>query len=559
MRRPRQWEMGSLDKYVGMIFTGVVLLSMANIVVTLVILHYLMGIGGQYYLLYALAVVPVVNAVVGLSLRHFGRRRYQRERALVESINRVAQGDLNVRLNEQDAGSFDIVYQNFNKMVLGLKNQKLFNENFIHDFSHELKTPIASIHGFAEVLLNEALSEEEQQEYLQIIADESNRLADLAKNTLMLSKIDSQQQLLSRNSFALDEQIKQCMIILSAKWEAKRIDFTAKLPEGKYWGNEELLQQVWLNLFSNAIKFTPKGGAVTVEMGRLAGRLAVRVADSGPGMMPEVMAHIFEQYYQGDASRAMEGHGLGLSIVKRIVELHGGEVTVQSVPDDGSTFTVLLPLADWAGGALPELAVKSSPQFAANVQPHPLAEESKPMALAECSAPAAILAQRCVETEQGDAMWFKACYHALGWRLAGEKEVVRAGQTKTVLSFEKEAAENEGEAQQSLQKEGEALLKALSQSKRRIAHHALAKTLAVAFMGIAAMVVALAAYLAGEKLTATIAGLAAMIGIVTPYFLHQYFLETALAKRTSEIENLHQQLEAFLKKCRLNGVKTAGY
>ena len=147
MRRPRQWEMGSLDKYVGMIFTGVVLLSMANIVVTLVILHYLMGIGGQYYLLYALAIVPVVNAVVGLSLRRFGRKRYQREQALVESINRVAQGDLNVWLNEQDAGSFEMVYQNFNKMVLGLRNQKLVNENFINDFSH-VENYVDNVHNF---------------------------------------------------------------------------------------------------------------------------------------------------------------------------------------------------------------------------------------------------------------------------------------------------------------------------------------------------------------------------------------------------------------------------
>ena len=129
------------------------------IVVPLGILHYLMGIGGQYYLLYALAIVPVVNAVVGLSLRRFGRKRYQREQALVESINRVAQGDLNVWLNEQDAGSFDMVYQNFNKMVLGLRNQKLVNENFINDFSHELKTPIALIQGYAEGLLEDVYSD----------------------------------------------------------------------------------------------------------------------------------------------------------------------------------------------------------------------------------------------------------------------------------------------------------------------------------------------------------------------------------------------------------------
>ena len=549
MRRPRQWEMGSLDKYVGMIFTGVVLLSMANIVVTLVILHYLMGIGGQYYLLYALAIVPVVNAVVGLSLRRFGRKRYQREQALVESINRVAQGDLNVWLNEQDAGSFEMVYQNFNKMVLGLRNQKLVNENFINDFSHELKTPIASIHGFAEVLLSEDLSEEERQEFLQIIADESNRLADLAKNTLMLSKIDSQQLLPSKETFALDEQIKQCMIILSAKWEAKQIDFTAQLPEVKYWGNEELLQQVWLNLFSNAIKFTPEGGTVTVDMGRLAGQLAVTVTDSGPGMPPEVQAHIFEQYYQGDASRSMEGHGLGLAIVKRIVELHGGKAAVQSVPGKGSTFIVWLPLENGAEGELPELAVEIPPNPAENIlQPPPAEESQRHQAAPEDSASAAASKQLRVETEQSDAPWFKACYSALGWQLISEKEMMHAGQMKTVLSFEREAADNTREQQQRLQKEGETLLAALSRSKRRIAYEALAKTLVVALGGVAALAAALAAYLAGQKLIATVAGLAAMVGIVAPYFLHQYFLETALAKQTAHIESLHQQLTAFLKK-----------
>lgn len=330
--------------YFSVLFVVKVLSVSAICAFVLLIAHWISGFGGKYYLLYALAAIPITNALVGIGAWVFGGQWYKRQTMLVDSINRVASGDLSVILDPEQAGVWRNVYQNFNVMVAGLKSNQLFNERFINNFSHELKTPIASIRGFAEVLLTEEITNEERRMYLEIIAAESARLADLSHNVLLLSKIDAQNFIPVKAFFELDEQIKNSIILLSASWEKKNISFSAELASARYWGNEELLHQVWLNLLTNAIKFTPVGGNINVELILNDDWITVAITDTGIGMSEEMTKHIFEPYYQGNSAKTTEGSGLGLAIVAQIIELHQGSITVKSTENVGSTFQILLPL-----------------------------------------------------------------------------------------------------------------------------------------------------------------------------------------------------------------------
>ena len=253
---------------------------------------------------------------------------------------------LNYRFNQflpRRAGPLAAAYEDFNKMAEELQGVQTLREDFINSFSHEFKTPITAVSGFAELLQEPGLTEEERSQYLQIIAEEAHRLANLANSTLLMSRLESQHSIPEKEPFSLDEQIKRCTILLSSAWEKKRIAFSADLEPVSYVGNEELMRHVWINLLNNAIKFTPEGGEVSVTLQCSPEQIQVRISDTGIGMSPEMMSHIFDQYYQGEPNHTEKGLGLGLSIVHRIVELCGGQIQVDSIPDQGSVFTVLLP------------------------------------------------------------------------------------------------------------------------------------------------------------------------------------------------------------------------
>ena len=231
-------------------------------------------------------------------------------------------------------------------MAKELSGVQIFKDGFIHDFSHEFKTPISSINGFANLLLEGGLSDEERVQYLKIISDESERLSTLAENTLMLSRLENQQFIGEVKPYRLDLQIKECVILLEREWTAKDIDVVSDIAEAEFSGNAQLMQQVWLNLLNNAIKFTSPKGTITVSLREKSGKVTACISDTGTGMSAEVAAHIFDKYYQGDSSRATSGNGLGLAIVKRIVTLSGGTISVVSREGEGSTFTVEFAPAD---------------------------------------------------------------------------------------------------------------------------------------------------------------------------------------------------------------------
>lgn len=263
---------------------------------------------------------------------------------LTIGINHVANEDFDVKLSLDKAGPLKDVYIDFNKMVEELKSVQTLRRDFINNFSHEFRTPITSINGFAKLLLEESVTDEDKHKYLQIIADESERLASLANSSMLLSKLESQQFILDKEYYSLDEQIKRCAIILSPEWGKKEIEFTAELEPVQYYGNADLMQHVWINLIGNAIKFTPEYGEIIVTLKKENSFILVSVLDSGKGMSQEELAQIFIKYYQGDSFHSKNGLGLGLSIAKRIIDLCGGRIEVNSRINEGSTFTVYLPI-----------------------------------------------------------------------------------------------------------------------------------------------------------------------------------------------------------------------
>lgn len=293
-----------------------------------------------YEVLGALALMAVVLVSTNT---HVYRKRLQEINTLSEAISRVAGGDFGYRIKIRKREPLTPIYEDFNKMCEELAGVQILRNDFINSYSHEFKTPIASINGFASLLMERKLPEAEQREYLGIIRDESERLTSLAKNTILLSKLSSTHIVTDAERYNLGEQLRQCAIIASRSWMEKQQRFTSDLPDVPFTGNRELMQHLWLNLIGNAVKYTPEGGEITLTLTQAGKNAVVRVADTGEGMTEETRQHLFDPYFQGDSSRSVQGLGLGLSIAKRIVELCEGEIAVESAPGEGSIFTVTLP------------------------------------------------------------------------------------------------------------------------------------------------------------------------------------------------------------------------
>lgn len=259
-----------------------------------------------------------------------------------KGIEKVANGDYNVKLDTEKTGAFMTVTENFNKMTEELKQTKILNEEFIHNFSHEFKTPISSIYGFSEVLLEEDLSEEERRKYLNIIKRESNRLTGLAEKILFLSKLNTQSIIVDKKMYRLDTQIKECIIMTQKSWEKKNITVNANLREITYNNNPEMIQEIWINLLSNAIKYTNENGSINIKLTKIGKEIIFTISDTGIGIEEEKLQYIFNEYYQADESHHKNGVGLGLSIVKKIVNMANGRIEVESKVNEGTTFTVIL-------------------------------------------------------------------------------------------------------------------------------------------------------------------------------------------------------------------------
>lgn len=306
----------------------------------------IMGWNRRYNPVTMIGMIGPMGILMGLISYASWRATSRYTTRLIQAIDMVSEGNFGVRLDDLDAGHYREVYLNFNAMCEELQKVQTLRDDFINHFSHEFKTPITSISGFARLLLEESASEEEKRRYLEIIASESERLAELSSSALLMTKLDSQQHVFDKEDYALDEQIKQCVILLSPQWSKKGIAFSADLESVVYRGDADLVRQVWINLLGNAIKFSPDRGEISVGLKADRGTAVVTVSDRGKGMTKEELSRAFEKYYQGDTARSSKGLGLGLAIVKRIVELCGGRVEARSQLGEGSAFTVYLPLRE---------------------------------------------------------------------------------------------------------------------------------------------------------------------------------------------------------------------
>ena len=314
------------------------------VIATAIALMYRVAITDMHMIGVLSMLVPVVVLVTLVNFL-FTRFIYRYLDKISDAMQKVADGDYTVRLDAEKDQPFRELYRNFNTMAEELGGVEMLKNDFINGYAHELRTPITSINGFAEMLLNDdgTLSREEKRSYLEIIASESRRLADLAGNSLLMSRLDTQKIIPDKKPFSLDEQLRRCSILLSGQWTEKELDMTMDLDEAVYVGDYDLMQHLWINLLTNAVKYTPKGGSITVTLKNEEKFIAVSVADTGKGIPPEDRERIFDKYYQTDKSHSKRGLGLGLAICKRIVQLCNGTLEVESEVGVGSTFTVRLP------------------------------------------------------------------------------------------------------------------------------------------------------------------------------------------------------------------------
>lgn len=261
---------------------------------------------------------------------------------VTKATQEVAKGNFDIQVENKSQDEVGQLAQNFNKMTRELRNIEYLRKDFITNVSHEFKTPIASIQGFAKLLQKNSLTEEERLEYTSIIVEETARLTKLSSNILKLSKLESQEILGKNALFSLDEQIRKSILLLENQWSKKGIDFEVDLDRVNFSGDEELLQQVWINLLDNAIKFSENNGVIKVRLKMTSNIIKVIIIDNGIGMSDETISRIFEKFYQGDKAHSHEGSGLGMSLVKRILDLYNGTISIDSKLNEGSTFTIEL-------------------------------------------------------------------------------------------------------------------------------------------------------------------------------------------------------------------------
>ena len=266
-------------------------------------------------------------------------------RQILAAAEKIMQGDFSVRIEpvKEFAGEtgFNEIIACFNKMTAELAGTETLRTDFIANVSHELKTPLAVMGNYATMLQRPGITEDEKNEYAKAISDSARRLAALITNILKLNKLENQQIFPQVDEFDLGEQLCGSLLQFEDAWERKGLEIETDLEEDvRIRSDAELLSLVWNNLISNAVKFTPEGGTIGLMMKTEGDLVVVSVSDTGCGIRPEVGQHIFEKFYQGDTSHATQGNGLGLALVKRVVDIFSGEISVQSVYGQGSTFTV---------------------------------------------------------------------------------------------------------------------------------------------------------------------------------------------------------------------------
>lgn len=299
--------------------------------------------------IYFAAVFTFVNALflgIAFTLVDFIRRKILVQRPVKkihDFTEKLTHGDFKAQLKPIRIGEYNTIINDLNQMAEELSGIETLRTDFVANVSHELKTPLAVLQNYGSLLEEPNLSEEKRLEYAKSINRVTKHLSELITNILKLSKLETQKiQPLTKNC-NLSEMLCECLISFESEWEKKSLEIETDIEDDIYIRTDsEMLQLVWTNLFSNAIKFTPDGGKINVTLHRNKNGVTVSVTDTGCGMDENTMKHIFDKFYQGDTSHSVKGNGLGLALVKRVIDILNGEITVESTPGEGSTFTVKL-------------------------------------------------------------------------------------------------------------------------------------------------------------------------------------------------------------------------
>ncbi len=291
-----------------------------------------------------LGFVGVLIVILGvfMLLQYSATKRHLEK--IYNSVEMLAHGHYGHKLKVGKYTVFRNLALDINRLSEELQKVHMLRTDFVNGYSHEFKTPIASISGFAQILLKNGneLTDEERKKYLKIIVQESERLSKLSSDTILLSQLESQKILADTAPYSLDEQLRRCVIMLSNQWGEKNINLVGDIDEVIYNGDEDMMQHLWLNLLNNAIKFTPEGGTITVSLKQEGEKIIASIADTGEGMSEEMVQRIFDKYYRGNSGKSGNGLGLGLSIVYRIIILCKARIKVDSKLGEGTTFTVEL-------------------------------------------------------------------------------------------------------------------------------------------------------------------------------------------------------------------------
>ena len=301
----------------------------------------------------ALIAVLILIVIIGLSVFctvfDWLRRKITVDRPMqriLRATERIAEGDFSTRLEiTHEYGKYneyDVIMENLNKMATELQKNEVLKSDFIANVSHEIKTPLAVIQNYATLLEDDTVDSETRKHYAKTLISASKRITDLITNILKLNKLENQEIQEKPEVFNLTEALAESVLEFETWIEKKNIALDCDFDEVAVFSSKSLLEIVWNNLMSNAIKFTPDGGKIEVSLKQVKRNVEIKVADTGCGMTSEVGAKIFEKFYQGDTSHSVQGNGLGLALVKKVIDILGGEISVQSELNKGSTFTILL-------------------------------------------------------------------------------------------------------------------------------------------------------------------------------------------------------------------------